>query len=122
MQPGLGIAGPKAPASPSVTSCKLWILLARTTLWPPSLEAGAAGQYLLKLCLGSLGVVYGDIGTSPLYAVRECFHGDHGVRVTQPEHLGGALAGVLVAHIVVSLKYLLYVMRADNRGEGASWR
>ena len=76
------------------------------------------GQYLLKLCLGSLGVVYGDIGTSPLYAVRECFHGDHGVRVTSPNVLGVLSLVFWSLTIVISLKYLVYVMRADNRGEG----
>ena len=68
--------------------------------------------------MGSLGVVYGDIGTSPLYAMRECFHGDHGVAVTH-ENVLGVLSLVFWSFtIVISLKYLGYVMRADNRGEG----
>jgi len=76
------------------------------------------GRYLLKLCVGSLGVVYGDIGTSPLYAMRECFHGSHGVAVTSQNVLGVLSLVFWSFTIVISLKYLVYVMRADNRGEG----
>jgi KUP system potassium uptake protein len=76
-----------------------------------------ARRLQLGLCIGALGVVYGDIGTSPLYTMRECL-----------AHLDGAdrTAGVLgilslmfwTIMIVVNLKYLLFVTRADNRGEG----
>jgi KUP system potassium uptake protein len=70
------------------------------------------------LLIGSLGVVYGDIGTSPLYALRECFGGDHGVPPT-PEHALGIVSLVLWTLItIVCLKYLVFVMRAHNRGEG----
>jgi KUP system potassium uptake protein len=63
-------------------------------------------------------VVYGDIGTSPLYALRECFHGEHGI---MPSH--GNVLGVLslvfwALILIISIKYLVFVMRADNRGEG----
>ncbi|MCB9893179.1 MAG: potassium transporter Kup [Planctomycetes bacterium] len=75
-------------------------------------------SHLLGLCLASLGVVYGDIGTSPLYAIRECFHGEHAITPT-PGNILGVLSLVLWSlTIVISLKYLVYVMRADNRGEG----
>lgn len=68
--------------------------------------------------LGALGVVFGDIGTSPLYALRECFAPEHGVPLTQ-ENVFGILSLVFWSlTIIVSIKYLLYVMRADNRGEG----
>ncbi len=73
---------------------------------------------LLAVSLAALGVVYGDIGTSPLYAMRESLHGAHGVPPT-PENVLGLLslfAWALI--IVVSLKYLVFVMRADNCGEG----
>lgn len=76
------------------------------------------GRYLLSLCLASLGVVYGDIGTSPLYAVRECFRGAHGVPVTSDNILGVLSLIFWSLMIVISFKYLIYVMRADNRGEG----
>jgi KUP system potassium uptake protein len=71
-----------------------------------------------RLALGALGVVYGDIGTSPLYALRECFNGPHGMPVA-PEHVLGVLSLVLWAIIiVVVVKYLGFVLRADNDGEG----
>jgi KUP system potassium uptake protein len=71
-----------------------------------------------RLALAALGVVFGDIGTSPLYALRECFRGEHGVAPT-PENVLGILSlffWALTAVIVV--KYLSFVMRADNQGEG----
>jgi KUP system potassium uptake protein len=77
-------------------------------------------RYMLTLALGALGVVYGDIGTSPLYAFRECFAVHHGMRVepSQANVLGilSLICWSLV--IVISVKYLAFVMRADNRGEG----
>ncbi len=77
-----------------------------------------SGTALAKLALGALGVVYGDIGTSPLYAVRECFSGSHGVAPT-PQNVLGIISLVFWAMMfVVTFKYLSFVMRADNRGEG----
>jgi KUP system potassium uptake protein len=80
------------------------------------------GEYhksrLWILCLTALGVVYGDIGTSPLYAVRECFFGPHRVAVTQENVLGVLSLIFWALAIVVALKYHVYVLRADNRGEG----
>ncbi|MBN1207202.1 MAG: potassium transporter Kup [Myxococcaceae bacterium] len=70
------------------------------------------------LALGALGIVYGDIGTSPLYALRECFSGPHGIAAT-PGNVLGVLSLIFWSLlIVVSVKYLIFVMRADNRGEG----
>nr|WP_321467711.1 potassium transporter Kup [uncultured Desulfobulbus sp.] len=70
------------------------------------------------MILAALGVVYGDIGTSPLYAIRECFHGDYGLPVTTA-NIYGVLSLVSWALIlVVSCKYLGFVLRADNQGEG----
>jgi KUP system potassium uptake protein len=75
-------------------------------------------RYLLLLSLGALGVVYGDIGTSPLYALRECFNPRHGVAPT-PANVLGVLSLIFWSlMIVITLKYLVFVMRADNRGEG----
>ncbi len=75
-------------------------------------------QPLLALALGALGVVYGDIGTSPLYAVRECFVGEHALPIT-PENVLGVLSLIFWSlTMVVSVKYLSFVMRADNHGEG----
>lgn len=76
------------------------------------------GRYLFTLSLGALGVVYGDIGTSPLYAMRECFHGPHAIAAT-PVNIMGVLSLVFWALIlVISVKYLTFVLQADNRGEG----
>jgi len=76
------------------------------------------GRYLLTLSLAALGVVYGDIGTSPLYAIRECFYGKYGVPVSPANVLGVLSLIVWSLILVVSVKYLVFVMRADNRGEG----
>jgi KUP system potassium uptake protein len=70
------------------------------------------------LALAALGIVYGDIGTSPLYAIKEIFGGPHAVS-TGPNQILGTLSLVFWALIViVSVKYVAFVMRADNRGEG----
>lgn len=70
------------------------------------------------LALGALGVVFGDIGTSPLYAVRECFYGSHGIAPT-PDNVLGVLSLIFwTLTIIVSIKYLLFVLRADVKGEG----
>src|ERR1700753_255150 len=72
----------------------------------------------LSLALAALGIVYGDIGTSPLYAVKECFYGDHSVRPT-PDNVLGVLSLIVWSLIaVVTVKYLAFIMRADNKGEG----
>ena len=77
-----------------------------------------SARYLLTLSIGALGVVYGDIGTSPLYALRECFHPAHGVHIS-PQNILGILSLIFWSLvIVISIKYLVFVMRADNRGEG----
>ena len=71
-----------------------------------------------RLALGALGVVYGDIGTSPLYAIKECFAGTHGVAPT-PENVLGILSLVFWSLLlVVVAKYLTFIMRASNHGEG----
>jgi KUP system potassium uptake protein len=76
------------------------------------------GKRLGVLTLTALGVVYGDIGTSPLYALRECFKHEYGILPT-PENIVGVLSLILWSLIlVVSVKYLVFILRADNRGEG----
>jgi KUP system potassium uptake protein len=77
-----------------------------------------SGKRLLSLSLLALGIVYGDIGTSPLYAVRECFHGAHAVPLTQANVYGVLSLIFWTLVIVVTLKYHVYVIRFDNRGEG----
>ena len=70
------------------------------------------------LAIGALGVVYGDIGTSPLYTVRECFNGPHAVAINPTNLLGVASLIFWSFIIVVSVKYVGFVLKADNRGEG----
>jgi KUP system potassium uptake protein len=72
------------------------------------------------LTITALGIVYGDIGTSPLYAVKETFAPGHGIPLNVANILGGLSAIFWVLIIVVSLKYVVLVMRADNRGEGGT--
>ena len=72
------------------------------------------------LTLAALGVVFGDIGTSPLYAVKETFSPVHGIPLTPSAILGGLSTIFWSLIVVVSLKYVVLVMRADNRGEGGT--
>jgi len=76
------------------------------------------GRRLALLSLAALGVVYGDIGTSPLYAIRESFHETYGLGVT-PDNILGVLSLIFWSLVlVISVKYLAIVLRADNHGEG----
>ena len=70
------------------------------------------------LALAALGVAYGAIGTSPLYALRECFHASHGLPVVLATITGLLSLIIWALLLVVTVKYLLFVMRADNQGEG----
>src|SRR5260370_13613126 len=69
-----------------------------------------------SLTIAALGVVYGDIGTSPLYAIRQCFA--HGASVNEPRVFGVLSMIAWALTLVVTLKYVIVLMRADNRGEG----
>ena len=81
-------------------------------------RAAPRGRYLATLALAALGVVYGDIGTSPLYAIRYSFSGTHGIPVT-PGNVLGVLSLVFWSLlIVVTIKYHIVIIRADNKGEG----
>ncbi|MEO5354662.1 MAG: potassium transporter Kup [Magnetococcus sp. XQGC-1] len=73
-------------------------------------------QRIETLILGAMGVVFGDIGTSPLYSIKEAVNGDHAVALA---HIFGIISLVFIALVVViSLKYILFIMQADNKGEG----
>ena len=77
--------------------------------------------HLRRMALGALGVVFGDIGTSPLYAFRESFIGAHPLPIDSL-HVMGVLSLIFWAlFLVVTVKYVLITMRADNRGEGGSF-
>src|SRR5512147_2942544 len=80
--------------------------------------APASQSSRAALTLLALGVVFGDIGTSPLYAVKETFAPSHGIPLEQANILGGLSTIFWSLMIVVSLKYVVLIMRADNRGEG----
>lgn len=82
----------------------------------PVPETRVKGQ--LALVLGALGVVFGDIGTSPLYALREVFRESHGIPLDTTNVLGLLSLIFWTMTVIISLKYMLLVMRADNRGEG----
>jgi len=82
-----------------------------------SASSSRSPAVVAALTLGALGVVYGDIGTSPLYALKEVFHGGH-VPVTPGNVLGVLSLIFWTMTIVVSLKYVLLILRADNNGEG----
>jgi len=85
---------------------------------PAHVESHPTGKRLAGLTLLAIGVVYGDIGTSPLYALRECFKPEYGLQATQA-NVYGVLSLILWSLIlVVGVKYIVFVMRADNRGEG----
>ncbi|MBK9999947.1 MAG: potassium transporter Kup [Sphingomonadales bacterium] len=84
------------------------------------LQAHHAGGSLAKLVVGAVGVVFGDIGTSPIYAFRETFVGHHRLIVDQA-HIYGVLSLIFWSMmIVVTFKYVTIIMRADNKGEGGS--
>src|SRR6266571_7117130 len=85
---------------------------------PTAARPHPQGRYLARLSLLALGVVYGDIGTSPLYAMREAFHGQHGIPVT-PGNVLGVLSLVFWSLVlIVTVKYHIVIIRADNKGEG----
>ncbi len=85
---------------------------------PTATTQHPSGKLLAALALGALGVVYGDIGTSPLYAVRECFHGEHGIAVTRANVLGVLSLIFWALMLIISVKYIALILRADNKGEG----
>ncbi|MDO7834245.1 potassium transporter Kup [Sphingobium sp. HBC34] len=83
-------------------------------------HGGTPQQGLAPLALGALGVVFGDIGTSPLYALKESFVGHHPLAV-DPLHIYGVLSLIFwTMTLIVTVKYVFIVMRADNHGEGGS--
>jgi KUP system potassium uptake protein len=78
-------------------------------------------QSFAVLSIAVLGVVYGDIGTSPIYALRECFAGKEPIPVTADNVLGILSLIFWTLILVISLKYMVFVLRADNRGEGGTF-
>ena len=83
-----------------------------------SRHAHPTGKRLAGLSLAALGIVYGDIGTSPIYAFKECFAPGHGAPATAANVLGVLSLIIWALILIVTIKYLVYVLRADNKGEG----
>jgi KUP system potassium uptake protein len=81
-------------------------------------DRSSHGASIGLLTLTAIGVVFGDIGTSPLYSLRECFYGPHAVVVTHDNVLGVLSLIFWALVVVISIKYVTFVMRADNQGEG----
>ena len=84
-------------------------------------ESSPTGKRLALLTLTALGVVYGDIGTSPLYALKECFSSMYGLQATRDNVFGILSLIVWALTLVVSVKYVSFILRADNRGEGGTF-
>src|SRR5881392_1985371 len=87
---------------------------------PHDVTHGHAQGPLYKLAIGAIGIVFGDIGTSPIYAFRETFAGHHTL-IPDKLHIFGVLSLIFWSMmIIVTLKYVTIIMRADNKGEGGS--
>src|SRR5881392_2784649 len=87
---------------------------------PEDVAHGHAQGPLYKLAIGAIGIVFGDIGTSPIYAFRETFAGHHTL-IPDKLHIFGVLSLIFYSMmIIVTLKYVSIIMRADNKGEGGS--
>ncbi len=87
---------------------------------PEPAHSGHEKSSLLALTLGSVGVVYGDIGTSPIYALRESLLHIHGDRVLESDVIGVISLLIWALFLIVTVKYVLFLMRADNKGEGGT--
>src|SRR5690242_16686462 len=93
---------------------------AAVTDTPQDTAHGHAHGPLYKLVIGAIGIVYGDIGTSPIYAFRETFAGHHTL-IPDKLHIYGVLSLIFWSMmIIVTLKYVTIIMHADNKGEGGS--
>ena len=116
---GVAVGAAAAAQRGSITTPLTGVTAAYALPQPKAhVETNPTGKRLAVLSLTALGVVYGDIGTSPLYALRECFKPEYGLSAT-PEHVYGVLSLIVWSlTLVVTIKYIVFVMRADNRGEG----
>src|SRR5262245_11088264 len=74
----------------------------------------------LALALGALGVVYGDLGTNPLFALRECFASQHGLALSEANIVGSVSLALWALILVICVKYTVFILRADNEGEGGT--
>ncbi|MHC1728451.1 MAG: potassium transporter Kup [Syntrophobacteraceae bacterium] len=81
-------------------------------------EVNSSLRRTLALAFGALGVVFGDVGTSPLYSVKECFHGMHAIAVSYQNVMGVVSLICWSLTMVITFKYVGFILRADNKGEG----
>ncbi len=81
-------------------------------------QSSSSASSIRTLTIAAIGIVYGDIGTSPLYTMKEVFSAEHGIALNQANLLGVVSLIVWGLTIIVSLKYVTLILRADNRGEG----
>ena len=88
------------------------------TTHPKDTGAAAHKGGFAALTIGALGIVYGDIGTSPLYALDQIFFGHAGLAVTPDAVLGGISLVIWTITVIVAIKYAIFVLRAENDGEG----
>jgi KUP system potassium uptake protein len=109
---------PSQPAGEEKTLKHGMSIRSRRRAQPHEPHPPARGRALALLAVTALGVVYGDIGTSPLYALRECFHGPKAIAPTR-ENIFGVLSLIFWSLIIViTIKYVVFILRANNRGEG----
>ena len=92
----------------------------RDDIAPDSHAHGHGNDGIIKLAVGAIGIVFGDIGTSPLYAFRETFAGHHKLSLDTAHIMGVTSLMFWSMMIVVTVKYVAIIMRADNKGEGGS--
>lgn len=85
---------------------------------PGAYPSGGINKKIVVLAFASIGVVFGDIGTSPLYAIKACFYGQHAIAPGVTNILGVLSLIFWSMFVVVSVKYVTFILRADNRGEG----
>ena len=118
-------AEPASGAAKSETSGELPATTPRTSGFHSAVpqrqhvETHPTGKRLGLLSLAALGIVYGDIGTSPLYALQQCFTSKEFALAPSPENVFGVLSLIVwLLVLVVAVKYIVFIMRADNRGEG----
>jgi KUP system potassium uptake protein len=107
-----------SPAAPPAAAPDGAASAATASTHRPHPPARPTGRRLLILTVTAVGVVYGDIGTSVLYAVRECFGPKYGVAVTRGNIFGVMSLIFWALTLIVSIKYISFILRADNRGEG----
>ncbi|MFH0785886.1 MAG: potassium transporter Kup [Pseudomonadota bacterium] len=104
----------------------MWFSRSGSGVQPRSAAVSSPSPSLIRpgissLSFAALGIIYGDIGTSPLYTIKECFSGIHGVAVTHANVLGIMSMVFWSLIMVVSIKYVVFVLRADNKGEGGTF-